>query len=86
MNDLLREIADELDRLEGSFEYREAQEAPATPKEIKLARKMLVKARTLAENDVGALARVVSDWASSGSKILRLVSELYRQSTHPGNP
>jgi hypothetical protein len=84
MNDVLRQIAEELDRLAGSAEYRAEQKVWAGPKQFKQAKKMLVRARTLAENDVGSLARVVSDWASSGSTILHLVSELYRQSTHPG--
>jgi hypothetical protein len=83
MNDVLREIAEELDRLAASGEYRGAQKVWAGPKQIKQAKKMLARARTLTESDVGALARVVSDWASSESKILQLVTELYRQSAAP---
>ncbi len=76
--DLLREIADELDRLAASGEYRAEQEVLGGYKQFKLAKKMLAKARSMKESDVGALARVISDWASPESRIQKLVNDLYR--------
>jgi hypothetical protein len=83
MHSTLREIEQELGRLAASSEYRAEQKVLVGPKELKHARKLLVKARSLAENDVGALTRVVSDWASTDSNIWKLVSVLSHSATRP---